>query len=317
MTFQTYLHWDCMRKAAIACVVALGLLTQSTSLLASPLQEDDEQEVEEEPMVADGIIAINGVLGAGGQMRSKKFMQAVKKLDVILQLQMQVDELKEVCGIDDNQAKKLNIAAKAAAQKQMEKWSKTMDEFQMWDSMGADKEDEKNIRVDEIDLSKVDPDVLQWMSTDFTGEMRTGPSNEKVWKKALKSALTDEQREKLEAHRQKKQEKMLETTVQFFSQMYGNQLLLNDEQETAFAEAIRKRLSNQDAPLSVDETYNTMMLVATIRPKELEKFMTEKQLDRWRILTGPYNNIGMFQAEIIEEEVEDEDDDETNEGDDG
>lgn len=318
MTFTLHRFWNSLWKTTVSCVIALGVLGQAHSVNAACFQDEEGDDAAEAvDQAVGGIIAVQQAWG-GEQTHSKKYVQAVKKLDVILQLQMQVDELKEVCGLDDSQAQKLNIAAKAAAQKQVEKWTKTMDEFQMWESMGANKDDDKNVRLDEIDLSKVDPNILQWLSTDFTGEMRNGPGDEKVWKKALKSALSDEQKEKLEAHRQKRKEKLMETTVQFFAQMYGSQLLLDDEQEKAFAKAIKKRMTDENVPLSVDESYNTMMLVATIRPKELAEFMSDKQLDRWRILTGPYGNAGIFQADIVDEAVEeDPDNEETDEGDDG
>lgn len=320
MTSIRQRYRDRLLEATITCVIAFGFLGHMQPVLALCYQEEDTEEAQEDQMQGGIALAPAMAAFAPEKTASKKYVQAVKKLDLILQLQLQVDEMKAVCGLEDSQVQKLNIAAKAAAQKQMEKWSKTMDDFQMWEPMGVDTEKEENVRVDEIDLTKLDSNIFHLLTTDFTGELREELNNDKIWKKALKSTLTEEQQGKLNAHHEKKNEKVLEATVQYFSRTYGSQIHLDAEQEKAFAKAIQKSLAGQNLPTSIDDTYIMLTRIASIPSKELEEFMSEKQMFRWQVLTGPYNHGGMLPANgvIIEEAVEDiPDNEETPEGDDG
>ncbi len=289
---------------ALACFLVLGVLLPIQAGNAATFQDVDVIEIP-----GGGIVLAVSGQEWEGNTRSKKYIQAVKKLDVILQLQMEVDVLKSVCGIDDTQARKLNIAAKAVAQKQMAKWSKRMDEFQMWESFGVGKDDdeeEENVRVEDIDLDKVSSDVLQWMSSNYTGDLGTKPQADKIWKKALKSALNDEQREKLTVYEATRKKRQLDANVEFYANMFGSQLMLNDDQHKKFADVIREKLADQDTQLSFDESYQTIVNLASLKKDELDDFMNEKQLQRWRILMGPYTNAFMWQED--EEQVPAEDD---------
>lgn len=304
LTASRYLNFS-----AIACtwVVVCGCLMPASN--AATFQDIEVIEVQD---AVGGVIMAAPAAAWEGNTQSKKYIQAVKKLDVILELQMEVDVLRSVCGIDDAQARKLNIAAKAVAQKQMEKWSDRMDDFQMWESFGVQKdkeEEEENVRVEDIDLDKVSSDVLQWLSTDFTGEIGAKPQKHKIWKKALKSALNDEQREKLTAYHSAKKKRQLDANVEFYANMYGSQLMLNDKQHESFSKVIREKLAEQEIALSLDNSYQTIVILASLKKDELDEFMNKKQLQRWRILMGPYTNQFMWQEELVEEVEDAQEDD--------
>ena len=318
----------------LAASVAFGCLSWGTgnSLSAAGLiaqqeaeEEQDEDQDDGEGDVVEMALAVPA-FGFGGGAVSKKYMQAVKKLDVLLQLDMQIDDMKLICDLNKQSLQKLRVAAKAVAQKQVDKWTKSMDEFQMWGNLGFNAEEddeEEQVDIDKIDLNKVDPNTLQWLSMDMTGMGSEGPTTEKIWKKAVKSALSDEQLAKLESVQSKRNKKLQEANAEFYSQMYGSQLFLSDEKQKKFHDLIRKTLAEHDPPKSLDMSYNSLMHIGGIDDKDFKDILSETQLKRWKVMLGPYRNAAMWGMEV-EEVVEDIEEDnaeadkaETTDGDDG
>lgn len=263
-------------------------------------QEEDQvvQDFIEVPMAVDGL-----AFGIGGG-KSKEYMIAVKKLEVMLRLDLQIGEIKSVCDINEQQIKKLKVASKGVAQRQSRKWAKEMDEFQIWGDLAKNEngdDDKKEEDLDAIDLDSVDAEALQWMNISFSGAQQ-GAEEDKVWKKAVNSVLTAEQMEKLVQVREKRKERATKALVEFFVQSYGSELLLSETQLDELRKVIARTLKSHPAPKSIDDTYNSLMHVASISEKQL-KFMSPTQLKRWKIVMGPYGNNGMFfdEVELVEE----------------
>jgi hypothetical protein len=306
----------------IAALVGIVFTTLSTTANAAPslaplLQEQGEEEAEDmEDEDGEAIMEMAVPFGMGGQV-SKKYMQAVKKLDVLLQLDLQIEEMKMICDLEEGSVRKLKVAAKAVARKQVDKWTKSMDEFQMWNMQGIDAnkddDEEEEVDIDKIDLKKVDSNTLQWLSMDMVGNGEdNGATTEKIWKKALKAALSEEQLEKFEAVQKQREKRLQEANVQFYGQMYGAELLLEGEKLDKFVGVIRETLAKHDPPRSLNTAYNSLMHIGSIRDKDFKGVLTDAQLQRWRILIGPYGGAQMWEVEEVEdlqvEDMENEDD---------
>ncbi len=243
-------------------------------------------------------------LGAGAP--KKNFLQAVKKLDLILQLQIRVDEMKLVCGIDDAQVRKLNVAAKAVAQRQVGKWTEQMEQFQMWNNTEEDGDDDEVIRVEDIDLKKIDANVLQWVSQDFGGEAGSRLTSNRIWKKAIKATLNDEQRKDLADFRKARKDRMLDACAELISINFGNRLSLSEEQLDRFTELLRKKLGSSNQPTfnSINNFYGSIQIIASLERKDLSELLNDKQLKRLRIILGAYGNVGMWQEDLEIDEDE-------------
>lgn len=296
------------RGLSICALLFASLILPCQTSQACPYQEDQIEEPEAQVVMGFAIQRDGGF----GEGHTKKFLRAVKKLDVILQLEMQIQQLKRISQLDEAQARKLRVAAKGISQRHTEKWSKEMDQFQMWEDLGATTDDEdenEDVDIKSIDLAKVDPNILEWITIDFTGESGdTRPSQDPRWTKAVKSVLTKEQSEKLSEFQAKRDKKVQDATIEFFAQTYGSELLLSDEQLVEFKKVIRVALVDHPVPSSLDSTYETLMQIASIPDATIAKFMNENQVKRWKILLGPYS--GAMGNEFLIEEMEVEADEE-------
>lgn len=254
-----------------------------------------------ENQVLNAVPAIGLANNLNNAMPKKNFLQAVKKLDVMWQLQNRIEEMKSVCGISEAQARKLNIAAKAVAKKQVEKWSERMDQFQVWDRGGDDdggQDEQEVLRIEDIDLKKIDANVLRWVSQDFDG-IDNPLTSQKVWKKALKATLDDEQREKLDAAQKKRKARMVAASANLIAREFSDKLQLTEEQEDQLAEMLVKKLepASQASLFSTNNSYGALQFIASIEGKKLKELLDEKQLKRLRIVMGPYGNAGMWQVD--------------------
>ncbi len=295
-----------MRCKLNKLVLGLCFLTHIVAQEEAVEQAEQPQEVE---MALDAVDIVEaGAFWGNEGMPSKNVMMAAKRLEVLNLVEMEINELKSVVELDEASEKKLRIAAKALTGKRVKSWAETMAQFEIWGPEATSEADvaaeEKKIK--ELTLRKVDPTTLQWLDTAaMTGAPEESLVENKIWIKAVKSVIGEDGYQKMLVRRQEREAAKKKAIVEFFVQVYGEQLKLNDEQLEKFTDLLDRKFEVSKMPVtSLDATYNYLYALASISQDELKVFLRPAQMVRWQVMFGAYAGWNPFDDDVLVEEID-------------
>lgn len=259
------------------------------------VQEDDEDSIEK------------------SREKIRKFFVELKRLDYLSQLSSEIDNLSELIGLDESQTKKLSVAAKAVVRDRTNKWTKQMDEYEAWidvlDFVNVDELKEFE-NLDEAKFRDVPAKMLQWINDEESfGVVDVDLFKNKRWLTALNAVANDEQKKKLEQVFAERQEAASDALYDYLAQTLAQKLVLNDGKKTALrqfieAEIDKRPIKSEVLAMTADIMDLSMSRLAAADLEEVEKFLSQSQVNRWRTLMASYGPDGFMFTEDSDLELE-------------
>ena len=298
-------------------VVAFALLYQVTALaqqeaeteLVELVQEGDEKK-QEDKNDGDAEAAPAAAVGVAFQGFSKARMHAAKKFQIKQKYAVHIELLKRVCQLDKKQALKLTIAAKGQAARQSDKWIKKYG-VQMQGMFGQNPKGKKKKEEEVVikDADDIDEQTLQFLTNGFGSPFSTakGPTQKPEWVQTLTKVLTIEQLEKYKKHLEHSAAQYRKVQLDYAINVVSRSVNLTDEQSVKIAALLKPQIAKMNEPENaLYAPYLLFYRLVKIDQKKVKEILTPAQTQRWKLLIGPYRQIGemMEQEEKAAEEAD-------------
>ncbi len=304
----------------LTLMIFLGMALDATTTVQAqeaPVVEmaEIEEGLEEDLDEEDEPDAVDMINNWG---TSKEKVYGAKKFLLEQDFAVEVEQVIEVCDLNDRQLKRLKIASKGAIKKAFEKWKKTgLQQFGMALGNAGNEDDEEQEEEEEItpevytDADDIDMQTMQLaggMMNPFQNEI---PTNSKFWKKALKASIGDEQHQILMKHRADRDQLKREKNVAAAVEAFAFELRLSDEQKQAFSELVSPKMLKARTDIGpLYEQYVLYYYASKASKSKLKKILSKAQLQKWKSAIGPAKQIGQMMEMQNAQNDDDEDDDE-------
>lgn len=274
-------------------------------------------------------IAICGV----GQM-NEDWIQSIE-LEKNSEINLHIDFINRVCDLDDKQLSKMQIAAKMVVGRLINKAKEQqqgmiepgfapvlIDEEEAIDQVPAEEgevDDEMNDGEMVVNDFAVEGDAAVAMpmpalvqvgmvarNDEFSDEeylYGRSLSRYPLWLKKVDKILTESQRELLAAANKERFQKTFDSVIDRSVSRLSNVLLLNEEQVKQFTELCGEKLKQQ---ITTEFHGNGQvydydgMLYSNTTADEVSEFLTEAQLNRWKVLTRHWQVVPMNEPMVAE-----------------
>ena len=114
--------------------------------------------------------------------RVRELCTELKRQEILSRLKMQLEQLEGVLKLEENQIKKLSIAAKAVSGKRKDQWAKIMEDYEIWGEMleilGGDLGQLEDKEL--TDFSKLPAGLLYYLDLTDLGIVCFGPGTKSV-----------------------------------------------------------------------------------------------------------------------------------------
>ena len=278
-------------------VFALALVFHGQACFAAPLipqglpvaemppvegLEDEDEEVEEE------VEKLNDLRMVLRQDDDRKRI-AAKKFQLSRQYAVKIAEIDRVCGLDEKQKIKLEVASKGATGEALESFAKQRKEQNnfggFFGRIGNDDDDKKKKKPIVVnDVDEIDKHTLM----DLAG--KTSRNRKKLvgidvplWNRAVESVLDDEQQKKFKAHVEKQKFARGNARADAFVASMRIELSLSDSQLDEFDKLVRPTFLERDINVNWQHDFiGTLYLGSKHDKKKMKKLLSE---DQYSILT--------------------------------
>ena len=244
--------------------------------------EDEDEEVEEE------VEKLNDLRMVLWQDDDRKRI-AAKKFQLSRQYAVKIAEIDRVCGLDENQKVKLEVASKGATEEALESFEKQWKEQNPFGELVAninnDNDDDKKKKpiaindVDEIDTQT----LLDLAAKKSRNRKKLVGIDVPIWNRAVESVLDDEQQKKFKAHAEKQQLAKGNARADAFVASMRIELSLSDSQLDEFDKLVRPTFLERDIDVNWQHDFiGTLYLGSKHDKKKMKKLLSE---DQYSILT--------------------------------
>ena len=281
-------------EAAVAIEVAIA---------EEELEDEDEEDEDDVP-------AANNMLANWGTSKAK--VLGAKKFLLTNIFAVEVEQIMEVCDLDERRMKKLKIASRGAIKKSYEKFKNTgVRQLGIVNFGNADEDSDEEEITPEVytDADDIDVMTMQVASGMMTNPFKTeSPTDSKFWKNALKASLGEEQHQKLMKHRTErdlmKRKKNIISTIETLAL----ELRLSDEKKLEFSELLTPKMLDADAKIGpMYEQFVMYYHASKVSKSKLKKILTKAQLQKWKSAIAPAKQYGqMIDAQNAQNNAGDE-----------
>ena len=267
-------------------VFALALVFHGQACFAAPLIPQglpvaEMPPVEELEEVVDMLITVR-------QADDRKLI-AAKKFQLTRQYAVKIAEIDRVCGLDENQKVKLEVASKGATEETLESFEKQWKKQNLFGELVAninnDNDDDKKKKpiaindVDEIDTQTLLD--LAWKKS--RNRKKLVGIDVPIWNRAVESVLDDEQQKKFKAHAEKQKLARGNARADAFVASMRIELSLSDSQLDEFDKLVRPTFLERDIDVNWQYDFiGTLYLGSKHDKKKMKKLLSE---DQYSILT--------------------------------
>ena len=267
-------------------VFALALVFHGQACFAAPLIPQglpvaEMPPVEELEEVVDMLITVR-------QADDRKRI-AAKKFQLSRQYAVKIAEIDRVCGLDENQKVKLEVASKGATEEALESFEKQWKEQNPFGELVAninnDNDDDKKKKpiaindVDEIDTQT----LLDLAAKKSRNRKKLVGIDVPIWNRAVESVLDDEQQKKFKVHAEKQKLARGNARADAFVASMRIELSLSDSQLDEFDKLVRPTFLERDIDVNWQHDFiGTLYLGSKYDKKKMKKLLSE---DQYSILT--------------------------------
>lgn len=261
--------------------------------------DDDEEEFEDEDNFTNNPWRID-----------ERKLFAAKRFQLTKKFAVKIVQIDHVCSLDKKQKLKLKIASKGATEKALVKfekqWQEQLQRFGNFNQQDDDddkdakkktKRKKKKKRFVVNKLEEIDLQVFQMLDQNFTGAIKPNAVDVKIWTQTVEKVLSDEQREKLEAHVNELKLAKRNARADSFITNMRSELALADSQLDEFDKLIRPGFIKKDFDVNWNyEAMLTLYLGSKHNKSKMKKLLSEEQHMVLRMMLKPAENYGgMFE----------------------
>lgn len=254
--------------------------------------------------VAGGVNVLNGanIFGGGGGHHTTTDPKRMS-----LFLEMYIEEMQAVCDLSDGQAKKLGLAGKSTAQKLFSKGGMKINLARMLDGAKAPDVDEDSLSDEDKETQESDePKKNSGQTFDIKLQVSLNQvTGHSLWKKAIKSVLSEEQQATWTEAQSQKRKSTRELVVNHRVAQLAQQLLLLPEQVAAVAEIVGRVEGDQLVKDFNNATSSNIMRVINrgkkqkqknkVSEEDLKDVLTAVQMKVWKPPATTQNGVqGVF-----------------------
>lgn len=254
--------------------------------------------------VAGGVNVLNGanIFGGGGGHHTTTDPKRMS-----LFLEMYIEEMQAVCDLSDGQAKKLGLAGKSTAQKLFSKGGMKINLARMLDGAKAPDVDEDSLSDEDKETQESDePKKNSGQTFDIKLQVSLNQvTGHSLWKKAIKSVLSEEQQATWTEAQSQKRKSTRELVVNHRVAQLAQQLLLLPEQVAAVAEIVGRVEGDQLVKDFNNATSSNIMRVINrgkkqkqknkVSEEDLKDVLTAVQMKVWKTPATTQNGVqGVF-----------------------
>ena len=310
----------CFHVGLFICALLISpggvfLATSFAQEQAPPQVVGDTLPAEQEEGIDAGEIEVGPAVMFAGADEEEKVL-AAKRFQLQQLFAVEIEGLNTVCDLTDKQRTKLKIGVKGIIKKLVEEWRENSgmiigaiqpqtidgDEESADEEEEEDEADEESVEIVYTDVDEFDEDVFYEIIYDDSEEPKVAPTRHEFWLKMLDSTLTDEQKALIETDRQERREKLQEAQQQSFLFSVSAQLMLEPEQEAKLRDVIKPMIGHLDySGPALYRPFIPYYEASKIEAAELQEFLSEAQVQQWKLMMLPMQGIAMELGAYLEE----------------